>query len=112
MGEEENPNHWDTHDSTEIFETAEKVKLKINRPDDSCPHCGFSRLRRRMIDLSVLENTISFKKTKVIYCPSCKISKIPEESLKELVGRLGQLGAKIDTNIFSTIVREELKLQR
>jgi len=100
------PNYWDTHDSTEVFETAERVKLQIGRPDACCPHCGSSRLRRRMIDLPVLEGTIFFKKAKVVYCSDCKISEIPEESLKELEGRLKRLGAKVDPRTFLTTVKE------
>ena len=105
---EGSPNYWDAHDSTEAFKTAERVKLEIARPDARCPHCGSSRLRRRMIDLPVLENTISFKKAKVVYCPDCKISQIPEESLKELEGRLKLLGAKVVPHIFLATVKQRM----
>jgi len=108
LQDEESPNFWDTHDSTEIFETAERIKLKIGRTDTNCPNCGSFRLRKRMIDLPVLEDTVSFKKAKVLYCPDCRISEIPEESLKELIDRLKLLGAKIDTHTFLAAVREGL----
>lgn len=108
LQDEESPNFWDAHDSTEIFETAERIKLKIGKPDARCPHCGSSRLRKRMIDLAVLEDTISFKKAKIVYCADCKISEIPEESLKELESRLKRLGAKVDSHTFSAVVREGL----
>ncbi|RLI52572.1 MAG: hypothetical protein DRP09_17640 [Candidatus Thorarchaeota archaeon] len=108
LQDEESPNFWDAHDSTEIFETAERIKLKIGRTDTNCPNCGSSRLRKRMIDLPVLEDTIFFKKAKVVYCPDCKTSQISEESLKELAGRLKLLGAKVDIHTFSASVREGL----
>lgn len=108
LQDEESPNFWDTHDSTDIFETEERIKLKIGRTDTNCPNCGSSRLRKRMIDLPVLEDTISFKKAKIVYCPDCKISQISEESLKELVGRLERAGAKVDIHTFSASVREGL----
>ncbi|MBC8418771.1 MAG: hypothetical protein H8E10_09285 [Desulfobacterales bacterium] len=108
LQDEKDPNFWDAHDSTDIFETEERIKLKIGKPDARCPHCGSSRLRRRMIDLPVLEDTISFKKAKIFYCPDCKISQISEESLKELVGRLELTGAKVDIHTFSASVREGL----
>ena len=106
LQDEGSPNYWDTHDSTEVFETAERVKLDIGRPDARCPYCGSPRLRRRMIDLPVLEDTVSFKKARVVYCPECKISEVPEESLKELEGRLKRIGAKVDTHTFLAAVRE------
>jgi len=106
LQDEESPNFWDAHDSTEIFETAERIKLKIGRTDTNCPNCGSSRLRKRMIDLPVLEDTISFKKAKVVYCPDCKISQISEESLKELEGRLKLLGAKVAPRTFLATVKQ------
>ncbi|MBW1702652.1 MAG: hypothetical protein JRJ11_11045 [Deltaproteobacteria bacterium] len=108
LQDEGSPNYWDTHDSTKVFETAERVKFEIARPDVNCHHCGSSRLRKRMIDLPVLEDTISFKKAKIVYCADCKISEIPEESLKEFEGRLERLGAKVDSHTFSAVVREGL----
>ena len=108
LQDEESPNYGDTHDSTGVFETGESVKLIIGRPDAHCPHCRSSRLRKRMIDLPVLDGTISFKKSRVLYCPECRISEIPEKSLKELIDRMKLLGAKVDTHTFLAAVREGL----
>ncbi len=91
-----------------VFQSQKECRLNIGRTDTNCPNCGSSRLRRRMIDLPVLEDAISFKKAKIVYCPDCKISQISEESLKELVGRLERAGAKVDIHTFSASVREGL----
>lgn len=108
LQEEGSPDYWDAYDSAEVFKTAERVKLEISRPEANCPKCGSSRLRRRMIDLPMLEDKISFKRARVLYCPDCRISQIPEESLKELTDRLKAVGAKVDSDTFAAAVNEGL----
>ena len=108
LQEEGSPDYWDAYDSADVFKTAERVKLEISRPEANCPKCGSSRLRRRMIDLPMLEDKISFKRARVLYCPDCRISQIPEESLKELIDRLKAVGAKVDSDTFAAAVNEGL----
>ncbi len=97
LNDEGSPEYWDEHDSTELFEKGQRVKLEIARPGN-CVHCGSSRLRRRMIDLPVLEDTISFRRVRVLYCPDCKSSQILDESINELIDRLKALGARLDSD--------------
>jgi len=105
---EESSEYWDSHDSSEILETGERVKLKIARPGHRCTTCGSSRLRKRMIDLPVLDGTVVFKKIRILSCADCRTSLIEKESLEELRDKLHRLASKLDTRALFGFVRERL----
>jgi len=109
LNDETSTEYWDRRDSSDFLEEAEAVKLDIMRPDIKCLGCGSLRLRRRMIDLPVLDDKIIFRKARVFYCPDCKVSVIPQNTREELISRLAAIGAKLDMGIFSDALSEGLE---
>ena len=62
LQDETNTDYWDKHDSSELFLKGEKVSIEIIRPKAICTQCKSDRIRKRLIDLPVLEEAILFKK--------------------------------------------------
>ena len=105
--DEESCEYWDEHDSSEILETAERIKLEITRPEYVCERCKSSRIRRRIIDIPILSGKVVLKRMKTFYCADCGTSLVEEESLNELRDAFCQL-ATLDANTISSSVKEAL----
>ncbi len=105
---EESCEYWDDHDASEVLETGEEIKLKIARPDYQCTTCGSSHIRRRLIDLPILEGAVVLKRMKILFCAECKTSIIEKESLEELSDKLHLLTMKLDTKTVFDLVKEGL----
>jgi len=105
--DEESCEYWDEHDSSEMIETGERIKLEIARPTYVCERCKSSRIRRRIIDIPVLRGKVVLKRMKTFYCADCGTSFVEEESLKELKGEFRQL-ATLDANTLLSSVKDGL----
>ncbi len=104
---EESCEYWDEHDSSEMIETGERIKLEIARPAYVCERCKSSRIRRRIIDIPVLRGKVVLKRMKTFYCADCGASSVEEESLKELKDEFRQL-ATLDANTLLSSLKEGL----
>jgi len=104
---EESCEYWDEHDSSEILETGERIKLEIARPEYVCERCRSSRIRRRIIDIPILSGKVVLKRMKTFYCADCRTSLVEEESLKELRDEFRHL-ATLDANTILSSVKEAL----
>jgi hypothetical protein len=104
---EESCEYWDEHDSSEILETGERIKLEIARPEYVCERCRSSRIRRRIIDIPILSGKVVLKRMKTFYCADCRTSLVQEESLKELRDEFRHL-ATLDANTILSSVKEAL----
>ena|GEM_PF-916664 len=107
--DEESCEYWDEHDSSEMIETGERIKLEIARPAYVCERCKSSRIRRRIIDIPVLSGKVVLKRMKTFYCADCGISSVEEESLQELRNEFRDLST-LDTNALLRSVKDELAL--
>lgn len=105
---EDSPEYWDVHDASDILETGEKIKLEIARPDFHCKACGSSRLRKRIIDIPILNNTVLLKRIKTLFCADCETSIIEDESLNELRDKLKRISLQLDIKTFTDFVKEGL----
>jgi len=105
--DEESCEYWDEHDSSEMLETGERIKLEITRPEYVCERCKSSRIRRRMIDIPILGGKVVLKRMKTFYCADCGTSSVEEESLKELKNEFRQL-ATLDANTLLRSVKDGL----
>lgn len=99
--------YWDEHDTSQILETGAVEALKIAKVENRCPNCGSGRIRRRIIDLPVLEGKLVLSKLKVYYCADCKTSVIEEAGLKEFYETLHYVAAK-DRKNFREILNEAM----
>ena len=108
MATEESDEYWDNHDSSDILLREKKIKLAIARPDYRCTTCGSSRIRKRIIDLPVLEGTVLLKKTKILFCADCKTYIIEKKGLEEIRDTLQRLIIKLDNKTMTRFVREGL----
>jgi len=105
--DEESCEYWDEHDSSEILETGERIKLEIARPEYVCERCKSSRVRGRIIDIPVLSGKVVLKRMKTFYCADCGTSLVEEESLKELRDEFRHLST-LDANTLLDSVKEGL----
>lgn len=106
--DEESSKYWDDHDSSEILETGEQVRFEIRKPDFQCTNCSSPRIRKRMIDLPILDDMIVLKKMKVLFCPDCETSFIEDEGLEEFQDRLHRLGLKFNIDALRKLFNEGL----
>lgn len=95
--------YWDEHDASKILESGNAEPLEMARVEYRCPNCGSGRIRRRMIDLPVLEGKLVLNKLKVYFCADCKISVIEEAGLVEFYETLHYLAAKDRKNFRETL---------
>jgi hypothetical protein len=100
--------YWNEHDASDILENDKQIELKIAKPDYNCTTCGSSRLRKRMIDLPLLEGKVILKRVKVLFCADCETSIIEKESLEKLREKLCLLATKLDTKTVFGFVKEGL----
>jgi hypothetical protein len=105
--DEESCEYWDEHDSSEILETGERIKFEIARPEYVCERCKSSRIRRRIIDVPILNGKVILKSMKTFYCADCGTSSIEEESLKELRDEFRHLST-LDANTLLSSVEDGL----
>lgn len=105
--DEESCEYWDEHDSSEILETGERIKLEIARPQYVCERCKSSQIRRRIIDIPILSGKVVLKRMKTFYCADCGTSLVEEESLKELRDEFHHLST-LDANTLLSSVKEAL----
>jgi len=105
--DEKSCEYWDEHDSSEILETGERIKLEIARPEYVCERCKSSRIRRRIIDIPILSGKVVLKRMKTFYCADCGTSLVEEESLKELRDEFRHL-SMLDANTLLDSVKEAL----
>jgi len=105
--DEESCEYWEEHDSSEMLETGERIKLEIARPTYVCERCKSSRIRRRIIDIPILSGKVVLKRMKTFYCTDCGTSLVEGESLKELKDEFRQLAA-LDANTLLSSVKEGL----
>jgi hypothetical protein len=105
---EESFEYWDEHDTSELLETGERIRLEVVKPDYRCESCGSSRIRKRMIDLPILDGTVVLKKTKIFFCADCKTSVLEKEGFEELGDRLHRLTAEVDAKALYNLVAEGL----
>ena len=105
--DEESCEYWDEHDSSEILETGERIKLEIAKPGYVCERCKSSRIRRRVIDIPILSGKVALKRMKTFYCADCGTSLVEEESLKELRDEFRQI-ATLNANTILSSVKEAL----
>jgi hypothetical protein len=105
--DEESYEYWDEHDSSEMIETGERIKLEIARPAYVCERCNSSRIRRRIIDIPVLGGKVVLKRMKTFYCADCRTSSVEEESLQELRNKFRDLST-LDTNTLLSSVKDGL----
>jgi hypothetical protein len=105
--DEETCEYWDEHDSSEILETGERIKLEITGPEYICERCGSSRIHRRIIDIPILSGKVVLKRMKTFYCADCRTSLVEEESLRELTDEFRQL-ATLDAHTILSSVKEAL----
>jgi hypothetical protein len=105
--DEESCEYWDEHDSSEMLETGERIKLEIARPAYVCERCKSSRIRRRIIDIPILGGKVVLKRMKTFYCADCGTSLVEEESLKELRDEFGHLST-LDANTLLSSVKDGL----
>ena len=105
--DEESCEYWDEHDSSEMIETGERIKLEIAGPAYVCERCKSSRIRRRIIDIPVLGGKVVLKRMKTFYCADCGTSSVEEESLKELRDEFRDLST-LDTNTLLSSVKDGL----
>jgi hypothetical protein len=105
--DEESCEYWDEHDSSEMLETGERIKLEITRPEYVCERCKSSRIRRRIIDIPILSGKVVLKRMKTFYCADCGTSLVEEESLKELRDEFRHL-ATLDANTLLGSMKEAL----
>lgn len=108
MTTEESDEYWDNHDSSDILARGKKIKLEIARPDYRCTTCGSSLIRKRIIDLPVLEGTVLLKKTKILFCADCKTYIIEKKGLEEIRDTLRRLIMKLGNKSMTGFVREGL----
>jgi hypothetical protein len=104
----ESSKYWNEHDSSEILETGEQVAFEIRKPDFQCTNCSSPRIRKRMIDLPILDDMIVLKKMKVLFCPDCETSFIEDEGLEELQDRLHRLDLKFNIDALHKLLDEGL----
>jgi hypothetical protein len=105
--DEESVEYWDVHDSSEILETGERIKLEIAKPGYVCERCKSSRIRRRIIDIPILSGKVVLKRMKTFYCADCGTSLVEEESLKELRDEFRHLST-LDANTLLSSVKDGL----
>jgi hypothetical protein len=105
---EESFEYWDEHDTSELLETGERIRLEVVKPDYRCESCGSSRIRKRMIDLPILDDTVVLKRTKIFFCADCKTSVFEKEGFEELKDRLHRLTAEVDAKALYNLVAEGL----
>lgn len=108
LGDEESSEYWDEHDASELLETGERIRLEVVKPDYRCENCGSRRIRKRMIDLPILDDTVILKRTKIFFCADCKTPVIEKEGFEELKGRLRRLTAEVDAKALYNLVVEGL----
>ena len=106
--DEQCPDYWDVTDASSIIESGEKVQHEVVRPHSPCESCGGIRVRKRMVDLPLLDGTVLLRKTRVIYCPDCKRSVIEQSSLQELSERISLLSELVNTNRLTDFVAKAL----
>jgi hypothetical protein len=105
--DEESCEYWNEHDSSEMLETGERIKLEITRPEYVCERCKSSRIRRRIIDIPILSGKVVLKRMKTFYCADCGTSSVEEESLKELRDEFRHLST-LDANVLLSSVKDGL----
>lgn len=105
--DEESCEYWDGYDSSGILETGEKIELEIAKPAFVCERCNSSRIRRRIIDIPILNGKVVLKRMKTFYCADCGTSSVEEESLKELRDEFRDL-SMLDTNTLLRSVKDGL----
>ena len=105
--DEESCEYWDEHDSSQMLETGERIKLEIARPEYVCESCKSSRIRRRIIDIPILGGKVVLKRMKTFYCADCGTSLVEEGSLKELRDEFRHLST-LDANTLLSSVKDGL----
>lgn len=105
---EESFEYWDKHDASELLETGERVILEVVKPDFHCANCGSYRIRKRMIELPILDDTVILKRTKILFCADCKTSAIEKEGFEELKNRLHRLAVEVGARALYNLVMEGL----
>lgn len=108
MTAEESAEYWDNHDTTNILENGDKIKLNISKPDYHCTTCGSVRIRKRIIDLPALGGAVILKKTKVLFCTDCNTYIIEGKGLEEIRDKLHNLMMKLKNKNMAGFVREGL----
>lgn len=108
LGDEESSKYWDEHDASELLESAEKIALEVAKPDYRCTNCGSHRIRKRMIDLPILDDTVVLRRTKILFCAQCKASVIEKAGFEQVKDRLHSLAMQIDAETLHKIVAEGL----
>ncbi len=106
--EERTSQDWEDQDTSEILEKGESEKLEIAKPEYQCPKCGSSRIRKRTIDLPVLDNRLIFKAVKTLHCPECGASVIEQKSLERTQNMLRELASNLTKNQVSDILSDAL----
>lgn len=106
LGGEESFEYLDEHDTSELLETGERVTLEVVKPDFRCANCGSYRIRKRMLDIPILNNSVVLKRAKVLFCAECKASSIEKEGFEELKGRLHRITTEVDAKALYDLVAE------
>lgn len=91
----ENPEYIDEIDISEILESKEKFEIKIGEPGVRCEKCNSKHIRKRMVDLPVVDESLVFKKARVLFCAECKNTMIEEGYLEDLINKLNQSDIKV-----------------
>ena len=106
--DEQCSDYWDVTDASSIIESGKKVQYEVVRPLSPCESCGGIKVRKRMVDLPLLDGAVLLRKTRVVYCPNCKRSVIEQSSLQELSERIGLLSKLVNTNSLTDFLEKAL----
>lgn len=92
MSDAELAEYWDNADVSDLLEKGEHEVVEAKQIKRNCQFCKSSRLRRRFIDLPILDRQLVFKKISTLYCADCGRSVIEKPSFDMLVEKLSRVG--------------------
>lgn len=96
LSDEELGLYWDEHDASSFLETSDFEEISIAESKSVCKDCGSRKVRTRIIDLPILNDSFVLNDIETTYCPACKRSSINPDELEDIAKQLKTFSGQID----------------